>query len=158
MKKNSPEYEDALRRATASLFDEFLRWNEIQRELRDKGYPNNHYDNGEVARERNVYRAIAERFVLEDIDYREWEWFETPWVGTDGNTGFKAHMVDFVKKGVDEPELGILAFYVTRNAYFWYAIPLAEMPLDGEGLIVCQTNCIQDAIDALRLCPHTLTQ
>ena len=150
MKKNSPEYEDALYEATTSLFDEFLRWNEIQRELKDKGYPNNHYDDGEVLRERSVFRAIAERFVLEDIDCSEWEWFETPWVGTDGNTGFEACLVDFVMQGPSEPELGILSFYVTRNAHFWYAIPLAEMPSDEEGLTLCQTNCIHDAVEALK--------
>lgn len=150
MKKDAPGYDDALREAASCLFDEFLRWNEIQGEFKKKGYSNNHYDDGEVEHERNLYWAIAERFVLEDVDYSDWEWFETPWVGTDGNTGFEAYMVDFIKKDLGEPDTGILAFYVSRNHHFWYAIPLAEMPSDEEGLAICYVNCIQDAIDAFK--------
>lgn len=147
MRKSTPEYEETLRNSTACLFDEFLRWNEVQGALKAKGYPNNHYSDREVARERNLYRAIAERFVLEDVDYSEWQWFETPWAGIDSNTGEEACIIDFVT--TDETAgWGILAFYVTRNCHFCYAIPLAEMPAPGGGLSTYQANCIQDALDA----------
>lgn len=149
MKKDSRAYDDTLREAAACLFDEFLRWNEVQAELKAKGYPNNHYSDREVSRERHLYRAIAERFVLEDIDFSEWQWFETPWAGIDANTGEEACIIDFVT--TDETSgWGILGFYVTRNCHFCYAIPLAEMPSPDGGLNTYQANCIQDALDALK--------
>ena len=147
MKKGTAEYEKTLAEATSWLFDEFLRWNEIQGELKVKGYENDHYGDGEVARERSVFKAIAERFVLEDIDFHDWEWLETPWVGTDGNTGNRAYVIDFVRKGVDEPEFGILGFYVTRNHRFWYALPLAE-ELEGN-VSVYEVNSIGAALGIL---------
>lgn len=148
MKKGSAEYNETLREATAWLFDEFLRWNETQGELKAKGYPNNHYGDGEVAQERRLFQAIAERFVLEDVDFSDWQWFETPWSGTDANTGREACIVDFVTTDDDVSGWGILAFYVTRNRHFWYALPLAEMPSE-EGISTYEVNCIQDALDAL---------
>ena len=152
MRKGTVEYEKTLAEATAWLFDEFLRWNEIQGELKVKGYENDYYGDGEVARERCAFRAIAERFVLEDVDFRIWQWFETPWAGVDANTGMEACIVDFaMADGSDEAGSGVLGFYVTRDSHFWYARPLAEMPAAGGGLTVCQANCIQDAINALKL-------
>lgn len=148
MKKGSTEYEITLREATAWLFDEFLRWNETQGELKAKGYQNNHYDDGEVARERRMFQAIAERFVIEDVDFSEWQWFETPWSGTDANTGREACIIDFTMLDESTAGWGILAFYVTRNRHFWYALPLAEMPSE-EGVSTYEANCIQDALDAL---------
>lgn len=157
MRKGSPEYGNVLQEATAWLFDEFLRWNETQGELKAKGYENNHYGDGEAERERRVFRAIAERFVLEDIDFRDWQWFETPWAGTDANTGREACIVDFVTADESDAGWGILAFYVTSNRHFWYALPLAEIPF-AEGISTYEANCIQDALDALKWVsgqPHT---
>ena len=110
MRKGTVEYEKTLAEATAWLFDEFLRWNEIQGELKVKGYENDYYGDGEVARERCAFRAIAERFVLEDVDFRIWQWFETPWAGVDANTGMEACIVDFaMADGSDEAGSGFSA-------------------------------------------------
>ena len=49
---------------------EFVRWNATQGELLAKGYENNYYGEKEVARERRLYEAVAERFLLEDADFR----------------------------------------------------------------------------------------
>lgn len=156
MRKNAEGYDDRLLGATSWLFEEFLRWNAVQGELRAKGYPNNHYDDGEAVRERGAFQAIAERFVLEDVDFRNWQWFETPWAGADANTGMDARIIDFIAAdGSDDAGWGILGFYVTRNPHFWYAIPLAEMPSEDEGLSICQVNCIQDALDAFMLTAPT---
>lgn len=130
MKRNDPAFQDALSEAVDCLMAEFVTWNEIQRELQAGGYASNLYTDDELPHMRRAFTAIAERFVLEDVDFRQWEWFETPWVGADGNTGNVAYIIDFVNKGADEPEMGILGFYVTRNSRFWYALPLAEQ-LDG---------------------------
>ncbi len=92
------------------------------------GYENNFYDEEKVARERRLYEAVAERFLLEDADFRAWRWLETLWAGGDGSTGFNAHVVEFVPSAQAEPALGILSFYVTRNERFWFAVPLAELP------------------------------
>ena len=147
MKKNDPSYQDALQEASAWLIKEFIAWNDIQKSLKEKGYEHNCHDEEELDSMRHVFEAIAERFVLEDVEFRSWEWFETPWAGTDGNTGREAYIVDFVLSNNDEPEFGILGFYVTRNAFFWFALPLAEVMYGG--LSVCEVNSIQAAIDML---------
>ncbi len=147
MKRSNPAFQDTLGEAVDCLMEEFVAWNDIQNELLKGGFANNCYSDGEMAAKRRVFTAIAERFVLEDIDYRQWEWFETPWVGTDGNTGNVAYVIDFVKKGVDEPEMGILGFYVTRNHRFWYALPLAEQ-LEGN-VSVYEVNSIDTALGIL---------
>lgn len=49
---------------------EFARWNDIQGELLAKGYENNFYDEERVAQERRIYEAVAERFLLENADFR----------------------------------------------------------------------------------------
>lgn len=152
MKKNDPAFDSALDKATVFLMDEFLRWNEIQGELKAKGYESNHCSDEEIAHERNIFKVIAERFILEDVDYRRWQWFETPWAGTDGNTGGEAYIVDFLMEQSGEVGWGILAFYVTRNKHYWHAAPLAEIS-SNEGLGLYQTNSIQQAIDSIeRLC------
>ena len=147
MKKSDPAFQATLSEAVDCLMKEFIVWNDIQKELHAGGYTSNCYSEGEMARKRRVYTAIAERFVLEDVDFRQWEWFETPWIGTDNNTGNAAYVVDFVKKGIDEPEMGILGFYVTRNARFWYALPLAEQ-LDGNASVF-EVNAIESALGIL---------
>ena len=50
----------------------FVRLNAIQGELLAKGYENNFYDEERVAQERRLYEAVAERFLLEDADFRAW--------------------------------------------------------------------------------------
>ena len=147
MKKSDPAFQEALSEAVDSLMTEFLAWNDIQRELHAGGYTSSYYAEEEMACMRSAFTVIAERFVLEDIDFKEWEWFETPWVGTDGNTGNIAYVIDFVRKGVDEPEFGILGFYVTRNHRFWYALPLAE-ELEGN-VSVYEVNSIGAALGIL---------
>jgi len=148
MKRTDIYFREALEDATDCLMREFVAWNEIQAELRHGGYANNHYCEQEIAHKRGAFRAIAERFVLEDVDYRRWEWFETPWAGTDGNNGGEAYVIDFVMMGVDEPEMGILGFYVTRNHRFWHALPLTEFAENGN-LAVYEVNDIQTAINIL---------
>ena len=146
MKKGTAEYEKTLAEATSWLFDEFLRWNEIQGELKVKGYENDHYGDGEVARERSVFKAIAERFVLEDIDFHDWEWLETPWASTDGEGELDAIAVYFATIG-ENRRWGTLSFFVSRDHRFWNAYPFIEAPCgDGDGLIIL-VNCIQDALD-----------
>ena len=147
MKRSDPAFQSTLSEAVDCLMREFIAWNEIQLELHASGHTSNYYTEGEMTYKRRVYTAIAERFVLEDVDFREWEWFETPWVGTDGNTGNVAYVVDFVKRGTDEPEMGILGFYVTRNHRFWYALPLAEQ-LDGNAGVY-EVNAIETALNIL---------
>lgn len=56
---------------------ELARWNVIQDELLARRYKNNFYDEKEIARERRLYEAVAERFLLEDADFRAWRWLET---------------------------------------------------------------------------------
>ena len=56
---------------------EFARWNAIQGELLTKGSENNFYGEEKVARERRLYEAVAERFLLEDADFGAWQWLET---------------------------------------------------------------------------------
>ena len=147
MRRNDPAFQNTLSEAVECLMAEFVAWNEIQRELQAGGYRSNFYIDEEMPHMRRAYTAIAERFVLEDIDFKQWEWFETPWVGADGNTGNVAYVIDFVKKGVDEPEMGILGFYVTRNRRFWYALPLAEQ-LDESGGVY-EVNSIGTALGIL---------
>lgn len=149
MRKDAPEYEEILKHSTTWLFDEFLRWNEVQGELKAKGYPNNHYSDRQVNRERGLFQAVAERFLLEDMDVSEWQWFETPWSGTDANTGEEACIIDLITTE-ETTGWGILGFYVARNNHFCYAIPLAEMPAPDGCLNTYQANCIQDALDALK--------
>ena len=50
---------------------------------------------------------------------------------------------------------GILPFYVTRNDWFWFATPLAELP-DADGATrTFEVNAVQDALDSLlRLAPR----
>ena len=128
---------------------EFARWNAIQGELLTKGYENNFYGEEKVARERRLYEAVAERFLLEDADFGAWQWLETLWAGGDGNTGFNAYVVEFVPSAQAEAGLGILSFYVTRNERFWFATPLAELPgIDGMSKTF-EVNAVQDAIDSL---------
>ena len=55
--------------------------------------------------------------------------------------------MNFVRNGVDEPEMGVLAFYVTRNQCFWYALPLVET-FDGKAG-VCAVNSIGTALGIL---------
>ena len=148
MNAADPTFHETCGEAASWLMREFLAWNDIQESLREKGYESNCHDAGELEGMRRAFAAIGERFVLEGVDYKAWEWFETPWAGTDGNTGREAYIVDFVLSGVEEPELGILGFYVTRNDRFWFAIPLAEV-MDG-GVTVCEVNSIQAAIDMLK--------
>ena len=148
MKKNDPLFQERLNDTVARLMDEFLLWNDIQEELKEKGYPHNYYDEKERARERSVFLSIAERLLLEDIPCEYWKWFETPWAGIDGNTGMEARIVDFLISDTDETISGIVGFYVTRNHRFWYALPLAEV-LSQHGAITCEANCTQDALDAL---------
>ena len=147
MKKSNPAFQDILSEATESLMAEFMAWNDVQRELHAGGYTSNYYAEEEMPCMRSAFTVIAERFVLEDVDFKEWEWFETPWVGTDGNTGNIAYVIDFVRKGVDEPEFGILGFYVTRNHRCWYALPLAE-ELEGN-VSVYEVNSIGAALGIL---------
>lgn len=133
---------------------EFARWNDIQGELLAKGYENNFYDEERVAQERRLYEAVAERFLLEDADFRAWRWLETLWASVDGNTGFNAYVVELVPSAQAEAGLGILSFYVTRNDRFWLAAPLAELP-DAKGSTrTFEVNAVQDALDSLlRLAP-----
>lgn len=147
METRSERYDERIHEATVWLFDEFLRWNVVQGELKAKGYPNSHCDDGEMARQRHAFQAIAERFVLEGVDFRDWQWFETPWAGNDDSTGNMAYVIDFVKKGVDEPEMGILGFYVTHDHRFWYALPLAELFDGGAG--VYAVNSIETVLGIL---------
>ena len=148
MKKTDPLFQEQLETIHAKLIEEFLAWNDIQRELKEKGYPHNYYDERELERERSVFLAVAERLVLEDIPCKSWKWFETPWAGIDGNTGMEARVIDFLIYDDDETVSGIFGFYVTRNRRFWYALPLAEI-LSKHGTITCEANCIQDALDTL---------
>lgn len=151
MKKNDPLYQDQLDDAVARLMEDFLAWNVIQGEQRDKGYVHNHYDEEELAKERLVFRAIAERLLLEDVPFEDWKWFETPWAGTDGNTGMEARIVDFLVADTEETVSGIIGFYVARNRRFWYAIPLAEIAGEENLLDVYEVNCVQDALNAWKL-------
>lgn len=128
---------------------EFARWNDIQGELLAKGYENNFYDEERVAQERRLYEAVAERFLLEDADFRAWRWLETLWASVDGNTGFNAYVVELVPSAQAEAGLGILSFYVTRNERFWFAVPLAELPSTDGPTRTFEVNAIQDAIDSL---------
>ena len=145
MRKSNPDFLTEINEATDSLMKEFIAWNDIQEELKEGGYTHNHYCDEEMTHKRHIFGAIAERFVLEDIDYKKWEWFETPWVGTDGNTGEEAYVVDFIMTDSSEPEQGILGFYVTRNHRFWYALPLAELMEDG--IVVYEVNSIHTALN-----------
>lgn len=52
-----------------------------------------------------------------------WKWFETPWAGTDGNTGRKAYIVDFLRDTRGAESEGILAFYIMHNRHDWFAVP-----------------------------------
>lgn len=149
MRKTDTAFKKKLLAATDWLMGEFASWNDVQGELQAKGYAHNHYDKDEMRHLRGMYRAIAERFVMEGVDFRAWKWLETPWVGTDGNTGREAYIVAFAPVGETGP--GILSFYATRNGYFWYALPLAELPAPGGGLRTFEANCIQDAFDAMSL-------
>ena len=133
---------------------EFARWNAIQGELLTKGYENNFYGEEKVARERRLYEAVAERFLLEDADFGAWQWLETLWAGGDGNTGFNAYVVEFVPSAQAEVGLGILSFNVTRNERFWFATPLAELPSTDGISKTFEVNAVQDALDSLlRLAP-----
>lgn len=148
MKKTHPLFQNRLNDAVTQLMAEFVAWNDVQKELKEKGYSHNHYDEKELSRERFVFLAIAERLLLEDIPYENWKWFETPWAGIDGNTGMEARVVDFLLPDADETLLGVIGFYVTRNRRFWYALPLVEVP-STHGTITCEANSIQDALNAL---------
>lgn len=128
---------------------ELARWNVIQDELLARRYKNNFYDEKEIAREGRLYEAVAERFLLEDADFRAWQWLETLWAGGDGNTGFNAYVVEFVPSTQAEAGLGILSFYVTRNERFWFATPLAELPSTDGISKTFEVNAVQDAIDSL---------
>lgn len=147
MRKNAPAFPDEMKRAANHLMEEFLRWNDVQAELRERGYPHNHYDRTELSRERLVFQAIAERFVLEDEDWAKWKWLDTPWAGSDGNTGMDACVVDFVSDAADGPS-GVLGFYVAKNHLFWHALPLAEVAGAG-GPIIYEANAIWDAISIM---------
>lgn len=129
---------------------ELARWNVIQDELLARRYKNNFYDEKEIARERRLYEAVAERFLLEDADFRAWRWLETLWAGGDGNTGFNAYVAEFAPSAPSESSLGILSFYVTRNDWFWFATPLAELPSIDGSMDFFEVNAVQDAIDSLR--------
>lgn len=148
MKKTDPLFQEQLNHTVTQLMSEFVAWNSIQKELKEKGYSHNYYDGREFEQEQAVFLAIAERLLLEDISCESWQWFETPWAGLDGNTGMEARVVDFLVSDADETVSGVLGFYVTRNRRFWYALPLAEV-LSKQGTITCEANSIQDALDAL---------
>lgn len=149
-----PLFQAKLDEAADWLMREFVRWNAIQGELLAKGYENNYYGEKEVARERRLYEAVAERFLLEAADFRAWRWLETLWAGGDGNTGLNAYVVEFVPSAQSEAGLGILSFYVTRNERFWFATPLAELPSTDGTTRTFEVNAVQDAIDSLqRLAP-----
>ena len=151
MKKIDPLFQDQLTRTVTQLMGEFLAWNDTQWELTEKGYSHNHYDEKELARERFVFLAIAERLLLEDVPCENWRWFETPWAGIDGNTGMEARIIDFVADDTEETASGIIGFYVARNRHFWFAIPLAEILGEENTLDVYEVNCVQDALNAGRL-------
>ena len=140
MKSTAPEFEEFVQSATEWLMSEFIHWNETQGKLKELGYPNNHYDVEELLHIRNAFRAIAERFVLEDVDHTGWQWLETSWAGTDGNTGEEAYTIDFMATDPQQVGWGLLSFYVTRNEGFWVAMPSIE---------AMGTNSIQSAIERL---------
>ena len=144
-----PLFQAKLDEAKEWLMRELARWNVIQDELLARRYKNNFYDEKEIAQERRLYEAVAERFLLEDADFRAWQWLETLWAGGDGNTRFNAYVVELVPSAQAEAGLGILSFYVTRNERFWFATPLAELP-DAKGSTrTFEVNAVQDAIDSL---------
>lgn len=147
MRRNDPLFHNSVDEATAWLMKEFIEWNTLQAELKAKGYEHNYYNENEADRMRLAFRAIAERFILEDIEYQHWAWFQTPWAGTDGNTGMEAYIIDFLPLDV-EAGTGILAFYVTRNLHRWFAIPLAELK-DAFGLNTYEVNSIGEALMAM---------
>ena len=154
MRKNDPLFQEKLDEATNWLMKEFAHWNAIQGELLSKGYENSFYNEEEAAREQRLYRAIAERFLLEDADWGAWHWLETLWAGGDGNTGFNAYVVEFAPIASSGSALGIPSFYVTRNERFWFAVPLAELPDISGAARTFEVNAVQDAIDSLqRLAP-----
>lgn len=154
MRKNDPLFQEKLDEATNWLMKEFVHWNAIQGELLAKGYENNFYNEEEAAREQRLFRAIAERFLLEDADWGAWQWLETLWAGGDGNTGFNAYVVEFAPSAPSESAPRVLSFYVTRNERFWFATPLAELPGIGGAARTFEVNAVHDAIDAmLRLAP-----
>lgn len=150
MRKADSLFQTKLDEATDWLMGEFVRWNAIQGELLAKGYENNSYGEEEVARERRLYEAVAERFLLEDADFGAWQWLETLWAGGDGNTGFNSYVVEFVPSAQAEAGLGILSFYVTRNERFWFATPLAELPSTDGISKTFEVNAVQDALDSLQ--------
>ena len=149
MRKNDPLFQEKLDEATNWLMKEFVHWNAIQGELLAKGYENNFYNEEEAAREQRLFRAIAERFLLEDADWGAWQWLETLWAGGDGNTGFNAYVVEFAPSAPSESAPRVLSFYVTRNERFWFATPLAELPGIGGAARTFEVNAVHDAIDAM---------
>ena len=148
MKRADPQFQQMLSEATDWLMREFTAWNALQGELLAKGYESNYYSKEDMSAERRLYEAIAERFLLEDEDFRAWRWLETLWSGGDGNTGFDAYVVEFVPCPEVEQGTGVLSFYVTRNARFWFAVPLAELPTPDGSLEALAVNSIHRAIVA----------
>ena len=148
MRRKDLYFQMAVDEATDHIMREFVAWNKTQRELKESGYDHNWYDEGEMNRMRSAFQAIAERFVLEDIDCKRWSWFETPWAGADGNNGGESYIIDFVMTDGEGLVLGLLGFYVNNSNRFWHALPLAEVVDDGN-LVTCEANDIQAALDAL---------
>ena len=146
MKKTNPLYQDQLDHVVNVLMKEFSQWNDIQKELKDRGYEHNYYDDEEVKREERAFRAIAERLLLEDIDYESWKWFETSWAGIDGNTGMEARIIDFVVSDSKGGMSGIVGFYAARNRRYWFAVPLAEVVDEKKHLDIFEVNCVHDAL------------
>lgn len=68
-----PLFQAKLDEAKEWLMRELARWNVIQDELLARRYKNNFYDEKEIARERRLYEAVAERFLLEDADFGAWQ-------------------------------------------------------------------------------------
>lgn len=149
-----PLFQAKLDEAKEWLMREPARWNVIQDELLARRYKNNFYDEKEIARERRLYEAVAERFLLEDADFGAWQMARDAVGGRRRDTGFNSYVVEFVLSAQAEAGLGILSFYVTRNERFWFATPLAELPSTDGISKTFEVNAVQDALDSLlRLAP-----
>lgn len=149
MQWNDRRFSETVDAAASHLMEGFLAWNDEQERLAQAGEDNSFHGDEDMIVMRSAFRAVAERFVLEDVDARDWEWLTTSWAGIDGNTGHGAYILDFTPKGGDAPDWGVLSFYATSNTWFWFAIPLAEKQSPKIDLATCEANSVRQAIECM---------
>lgn len=146
MHYDEPLFHTTVQHAADCLMQGFLSWNEEQERLSQAGEESNFTE--DVNEMCSVFRSIAERMVMEDVNAEDWEWLTTSWAGVDGNTGRSAYTIDFTPTSHRLPAWAVLSFYVTSNGALWFAIPLAEIQNPRWSLATCEANSVRQAIES----------